>query len=82
VVATTVGAEGVDYGDAQCVAIHDDPQGFARAVGTLLTDAQAWQSARDAALRFAHVPEQQSGVWTAALAKAIAAHTAHEECTR
>jgi glycosyltransferase involved in cell wall biosynthesis len=82
VVATTVGAEGVDYGDAQCVAVHDDPQGFARAVATLLTDAQAWQSARDAALRFAHVPEQQSGVWTAALAKAIAARTAHEECTR
>jgi glycosyltransferase involved in cell wall biosynthesis len=71
VVATSVGAEGVDYGDTQCVAVHDDPERFARAVATLLGDSDAWQRARDAALRFAHVPNRPSGLWSAALDKAI-----------
>jgi GT2 family glycosyltransferase/glycosyltransferase involved in cell wall biosynthesis len=74
VVATTVGAEGVDYGDAECVAVHDDPEPFAAAVAALLTDAQCWQRAREAALRFAHAPEQRSGMWSAAMRQAMASH--------
>ncbi|HWT04437.1 MAG TPA: glycosyltransferase [Xanthomonadales bacterium] len=51
VVATTTGAEGIELDDPECVAIHDDPAGFAGAVVRLLRDEAAWTRAHEAACR-------------------------------
>jgi GT2 family glycosyltransferase/glycosyltransferase involved in cell wall biosynthesis len=51
VVATTTGAEGIELDEAEAVAIHDDPAGFADAVVRLLRDEAAWARAHAAACR-------------------------------
>lgn len=46
VVATTVGAEGIDLHGSDAIAVTDDPAHFADTVAHLLTDDQAWQRAK------------------------------------
>jgi O-antigen biosynthesis protein len=47
VVATGVGAEGIDLHDSGAVAIHDGPESFSKAVIQLLVDGTEWQAQRD-----------------------------------
>jgi glycosyltransferase involved in cell wall biosynthesis len=48
VVATTIGAEGIDTGGLPALAVADDAAEFAALVLTLLTDRAAWQERRTA----------------------------------
>jgi GT2 family glycosyltransferase len=72
VVATSVGAEGIEDGGTGCVAVHDDPREFAAAAGELLRDPDRWQRARDAALRFACRRPPETGLWSQAVGRALA----------
>jgi GT2 family glycosyltransferase/glycosyltransferase involved in cell wall biosynthesis len=47
VVATSVGAEGIDLHDTGAVAVHDEPATFADAVCRLLVDGDAWAAHRN-----------------------------------
>jgi glycosyltransferase involved in cell wall biosynthesis len=75
VVATTVGAEGIDCGTADPIAIHDDPEAFAGAIARLLVDPVCWRTAREQALRFARQRTVHGGVtsWCDALERAVGA---------
>ena len=48
VVATTVGAEGLDDLPGEVIAVHDDPGAFAGAVVALLRDVETWRAHRAA----------------------------------
>jgi GT2 family glycosyltransferase len=73
VVATTVGAEGIDCGTADPIAIHDDPEAFADAIARLLVDPVRWRAARERALRFARQSAVRGGgtSWCEALDHAV-----------
>ena len=75
VVATTVGAEGIDCGTADPIAIHDDPEAFANAIARLLLDPVRWRAAREQALRFARQSTVRGGgtSWCDALERAVGA---------
>lgn len=47
VVATSIGAEGIDLHHTGALSIHDDPKGFSDAVSKLLVDGEAWHSQRE-----------------------------------
>jgi glycosyltransferase involved in cell wall biosynthesis len=46
VVATSVGAEGIDLHNSGAVSVHDDPEAFSQAVSQLLLDGSAWRAQR------------------------------------
>jgi GT2 family glycosyltransferase len=46
IVATSIGAEGIDLHDSGAVAIHDGPESFSEAVIQLLVDGAEWQAQR------------------------------------
>ena len=48
VVATTVGAEGLENLPGDVVAVHDDPAGFAAAIVSRLRDVETWRAHRAA----------------------------------
>ncbi|HXQ60712.1 MAG TPA: glycosyltransferase [Acidimicrobiales bacterium] len=50
VVATSVGAEGIDLHHSGALSIHDDPLAFSDAVSRLLVDEDAWRSQRECIL--------------------------------
>jgi glycosyltransferase involved in cell wall biosynthesis len=47
VVATTIGAEGIDLHTTQAITIRDDPRHFAEAVIQLVGDGDSWHAQRD-----------------------------------
>ena len=48
VVATTIGAEGLEALPAEAVAVHDDPVAFAAAIVARLRDVEVWRAHRQA----------------------------------
>jgi glycosyltransferase involved in cell wall biosynthesis len=68
VVATTVGAEGLEALPGDVIAVHDDPAGFAAAVVARLRDVETWRAHRAAIDRvMAEVPTSTD--WAAWLAE-------------
>jgi GT2 family glycosyltransferase len=67
IVATGIGAEGIDLHETGAIAIHDDPQGFADAVSRLLVDRDTWLTQRAHILGLHEIWEQlhaQRPRWT------------------
>jgi len=67
VVATGIGAEGIDLHHTGAISIHDDPRAFSEAVSRLLVDRDAWLAQRAHISRLHEVWEQtdaRSPSWT------------------
>lgn len=73
VVATTVGAEGLELRDGSDAGVTDDPIGFAQRVIALVTDDQLWRSRREALERRVRAWETQRVTWHAVIERALAA---------
>jgi glycosyltransferase involved in cell wall biosynthesis len=58
VVATSIGAEGIDLHNTEAIAVHDDPGGFSEAVSQLLVDHDAWGGRRTQILRLHEIWNQ------------------------
>ena len=71
VVATGVGAEGLDEDVAAAITVHDDPEPFAEALVRLLTDAGAWRAQRTAIEQVMATHRRTAGAWPAVLATVL-----------
>ena len=74
-VATSVGAEGLELVERDCLLVDDDAQGFAFKVAALLEDREAWQAQRARIMsQHRHWREQpRSSVWPQVLDEVISA---------
>jgi O-antigen biosynthesis protein len=73
VVATTVGAEGIQVAGIDAIDIEDDPRRYAERIAALLTDPKAWERKRTAIAQLVKPwsTPQDSETWTGALDKAL-----------
>lgn len=71
VVATSVGAEGLDAIAGDALAVHDDAAAFADALIRLLTDADAWRARRAAVERVVTAHRGAAPGWPALLAAVL-----------
>ncbi len=63
VVATTVGAEGIELSEPAAIAVADDPRDFADALVEVLADRQIWERRRTAAVRQADAWRRRDRTW-------------------
>lgn len=65
VVATSIGAEGIDCAGLEAIDVCDDPEAFAAAATLLLSDRRAWDDRRRTLEQLvAHWEEAPVGRWT------------------
>lgn len=72
VVATTVGAEGMDFSESDGIDVTDDPADFANRIVTLATDDEAWMRRRIALQASVERWQRQSRPWEDILNDSIA----------
>ncbi len=73
VVATTVGAEGIQTNGIDAIDTEDDPRRYAERIAALLTDPKVWERRRTAIAELVTpwTAPQDSETWTGALDKAL-----------
>jgi glycosyltransferase involved in cell wall biosynthesis len=74
IVATAIGAEGIDAAGFPAIDVADDPETFAQLVASLLTDPVVWDQRRSAITQLAdHWRSGGSGVsWADAISRVLA----------
>jgi glycosyltransferase involved in cell wall biosynthesis len=73
VVATTVGAEGLELDDGDDAGVTDDPVAFAQRIIALVTDDALWRRRREALERRVQAWEAQRVTWRDVIERALAA---------